>query len=426
MSSVKISVIVPIYKIEKYLSDCIESLLGQSFMDFELILVDDGSPDKCPVICDDFAKRDPRIKVIHKENGGLLSARKAGLEKAKGKYIAFVDGDDWVDKYYLDILYNLAEANSSDLVVTGHFREFDGKIETIKPKRSRTYNQDEIKSLILPKLIYSGTFCEHEISTYVWNKLFKRELLDKILMDVPNDIIMGEDAAISYSYITLCKHIVISKIPLYYYRQRHDSIVKSIENPKTEYYRLGLLMNFLKLKLSSVLQNDNLNRQIKYYLYSQILVRSGGFIHNSKGDILFNPFLNLKPNSNVIIYSSGSFGQHILSTNLKTNFINIVKWIDVDYHKLTIGQNSVQPISAVVNTEFDYLIIATINPSTYKSIKNELEQFGVSSEKIIQIDTDEEQIDKLLLKSGFNTDFIYDEYAEYKAQNKINQENIIK
>jgi glycosyltransferase involved in cell wall biosynthesis len=283
MDAVKISVIVPIYRIENYLPKCIDSVLQQSFLDFELILVDDGSPDNCPKICDDYAKKDSRIKVIHKENGGLLSARKAGLKNAQGKYISFVDGDDWVDKFYLDTLFKLAEANDSDLVITGHFREFDGKIETIKPKTAGIYNEKDLKASIIPNAIYNGKFCEHGISTYVWNKLFKRELLYPILLDVPNDIVMGEDAAITYSYLAISKSLVVSKIPLYYYRQRHDSIVKSIENPKMEYYRLGLLMHFLKVKMSHVLDEQVLNSQLKCYLYSQILVRSGGLILDSTG-----------------------------------------------------------------------------------------------------------------------------------------------
>ena len=96
MKTAKISVLVPIYRIEKYLPQCIDSILDQSFTDFELILVDDGSPDGCPEICDSYAAKDPRVRVVHKENGGLLSARKAGLENARGKYIAFVDGDCWL------------------------------------------------------------------------------------------------------------------------------------------------------------------------------------------------------------------------------------------------------------------------------------------------------------------------------------------
>lgn len=407
MNTPKISVIVPIFRIEKYLPKCIESLLDQSFFDFELILVDDGSPDNCPKICDDYAKADSRIKVIHKKNGGLLSARKEGLRNAIGKYIAFVDGDDWVDIFYLDTLFKLAEANNANLVVTGHFREFDGKIETIKPKMAGVYDKTGLDSQIIPNAIFNGEFCEHGISTYVWNKLFKRELLYNILLNVPNEIIMGEDAAITYSYLAVCKSLVISRIPLYYYRQRHDSIVKSIEDPKTEYYRLGLLMNFLKSKLSHALDDKTLNQQIKYYLYSQILVRSGGLILDSNKDIFYNPFLGVKKNSKVVVYSSGSFGQHILSTNLKADFFQIIKWIDVDFHDLNIGGNSVRPISSITNAEFDHLIIATINPSTYALIKVELALMGIDENKIIKLNTDEKDIDNLLTHLGFDKDFNY-------------------
>lgn len=407
MNTVKISVIVPIYGIEKYLPKCIDSLLQQSFSDFELILVDDGSPDNCPSICDDYAKIDTRIKVIHKKNGGILTARKEGLKNAAGKYIAFVDGDDWVDIFYLDTLFKLAEANDSDLVVTGHFREFDGKIETIKPKTAGIYDEDQLISSIIPNAIYNGNFCEHGISTYVWNKLFKRELLSKILFDVPIEIIMGEDAAITYSYLAISKSLVISRIPLYYYRQRHDSIVKSIENPKMEYYRLGLLMNFLKLKLSHVLDEHTLNKQITYYLYSQILVRSGGLIENSSGNIFFNPFLKVKKNSKVVVYSSGSFGQHILSTNVRANFFQIIKWIDVDFHDLNIGGNSVQPISSITNTEFDFLIIGTVNPYNYESIKVELGLMGIDEGKIARVNTDEKEINTLLADLGFDENFLF-------------------
>lgn len=402
-----VSVIVPIYRIEDYLPKCIDSLLNQSFSNFELILVDDGSPDNCPDICDEYAQKDSRIKVIHKENGGLLSARKAGLENARGKYVANVDGDDWVDKYYLDVLFKLAEANAADLVITGHFREFDGKIETIKPKFTGVFDEKEIQSSILPKAIYNGRFCEHKISTYVWNKLFRRELLQKILFDVPNEIIMGEDAAITYGYLSIAKKIAISRIPLYYYRQRHDSIVKSIENPKIEYYRLGLLMNFLKDKLGRVLDAQNLNQQIRYYLYSQILVRSGGLVTDNSGGIIFNPFLNVKQDAKIVVYSSGSFGQHILSTNTKTGFFQIIKWIDVDFHQLNIGGNFVKPLSSIDNSEFDYLIIATINPSAYDSIKAELGLLGINEAKIAEVNTDEKEINELLLRLGFDKDFKY-------------------
>jgi glycosyltransferase involved in cell wall biosynthesis len=412
MKPTKISVIVPVYGIEKYLPKCIESILNQSFEEFELILVDDGSPDNCPSICDHYANLDSRIVVVHKKNGGLLSARKAGLEVANGAYIANVDGDDWVDKYYLDTLYKLAVTNNADLTVTGHFREFNGKIETIKPSNAGYYNEDQIKSSIIPNAIFNGEFCEHGMTTYVWNKLFKKELLEEVLFDVHNDILMGEDAAITYSYLGLAKSLVISKIPLYYYRQRHDSIVKSIENPKMEYYRLGLLMNHLKNKLSGTIDESLLITQINYYLYSQLLVRSGGLIQIGSKDNLFNPFLNVEKSSKIVVYSSGSFGQHILSTNLKTNYFKIVKWVDVDFHDLKIGDASVEPLSSVNEEDFDYLIIATINPSTYRLIKSELLLMGIHDDHIAKFKTDESVISQLINDLGFDKNFLFQQNIE--------------
>ena len=166
-------------------------------------------------------------------------------------------------------------------------------------------------------------------------------------------------------------------------------------------------MNYLKSSLGVVLDAKNLNEQISYYLYSQILVRSGGLILNDLGQLHFNPFLNVDRNSKVVVYSSGSFGQHILSTNAKINFFEIVKWIDVDYHDMKIGNNIVQPISSINNSEFDKVIIATINATNFKIIKEELGLVGIDENKIAEINTDKEEIDKLLTYIGFDSDFKY-------------------
>jgi hypothetical protein len=137
------------------------------------------------------------------------------------------------------------------------------------------------------------------------------------------------------------------------------------------------------------------------------LVRSGGLIYNEKEDHWFNPFSRTDKGSKIVVYSSGSFGQHILSTNLKTNYFKIIKWIDVDYHDLKIGENTVNPISSIYNNEFDYLVIATINPSTHKSLKEELELMGIDQTKIVKINNDEKTIHKLLNDLGFDDDFIF-------------------
>ena len=126
------SVIVPIYKVEKYLPDCVNSILNQTYKDFELLLVDDGSPDNCPQMCDDFALKDSRIRVIHKKNGGLVSARNIGIKNAKGKYICYVDGDDTVDEKLLESIYKeILIKNNPDIIIFGIVKNFADHDEEI-------------------------------------------------------------------------------------------------------------------------------------------------------------------------------------------------------------------------------------------------------------------------------------------------------
>ena len=127
MKDCLVTVIIPVYKTEKYLGDCIKSVVEQTYKNLEIILVDDGSPDNCPVICDEWAKKDSRIKVIHKQNGGLSDARNAGIDKSTGEYILFLDSDDYYENHnHIELLCNEDDKNNSDLVCFNYKRYYDG------------------------------------------------------------------------------------------------------------------------------------------------------------------------------------------------------------------------------------------------------------------------------------------------------------
>ena len=242
-----ISIIVPVYGVEDYIAQCIDSLISQSYKNIEIILVIDGAIDKSDQICHQFATVDKRIKVITKNNGGLVSARKAGLKHATGKYLGFVDGDDWVGPNFVSELYESIASTSADLVIAGHLREFYGKLEVIAPRNSKGfYNREEVQEKLLPSAIYNGKFFQHGVSTYVWNKLFLRASVDSYINSVHDDIVMGEDAAITYPYLALAKSVVISDSASYFYRQRPNSIVKSVPDIKKEYQQLSYLFQHLK------------------------------------------------------------------------------------------------------------------------------------------------------------------------------------
>ena len=219
------SIIVPIYNVECYIKKCIDSILTQTYNNWELILVDDGSPDNSEAICKSYA--DNRIKYIKKENGGLVSARKAGAEIASGDYVICLDGDDWLHKLALEkIAHEINENNKPDIICFGIIYAFSNKeIETKVRNRSGYYNKNEIISEVFPMLI------QRENATYfapsLCGKAISLKLYKEQQMAVPNDLLIGEDGACTIPCVYLAKSLYIMDDYLYYYRQLPTSMTKA-------------------------------------------------------------------------------------------------------------------------------------------------------------------------------------------------------
>lgn len=218
-----ISIIVPVYKVEKYLNRCIDSILNQTYTNFECILVDDGSPDNCPTICDEYSKIDSRIKVIHKSNGGLSSARNAGLDICQGEYVCFIDSDDWIADNYLKELYNSIKTYNADIAICGMVT-IDENNNIVQP--TELSNNIFSREDILKKLICENSF---EYVT-VCNKLFKIKLFQSNRFFEQRN---NEDLIIIHSLYMKTSLVITSNLQLYYYFQRKNSImhkVKTINN----------------------------------------------------------------------------------------------------------------------------------------------------------------------------------------------------
>lgn len=170
MSQPEISVIVPIYKVEPYLCRCVDSILGQTFSDLEVLLVDDGSPDGCGAICDEYAKKDARVRVIHKPNGGLSSARNAGIEAAKGAWIAFIDGDDWIDPDMMNILHTAALRHGAQVAECSYRRIYKDRIEEETPCTGACIEGTNVDAL-------EGMYDWKNFKPVAWNKLYRREVI---------------------------------------------------------------------------------------------------------------------------------------------------------------------------------------------------------------------------------------------------------
>lgn len=210
-----ISVIVPIYNVEKYLSRCVDSIINQTYKNLEIILVDDGSPDNCPKMCDDYAEKDSRIKVVHKKNGGLSDARNAGMTVASGEYISYIDSDDYVAVDFFEILLNTIQKENSDIAECGVVKfyednRFDDFADDLSVKTYET--QDALSALI----------AENPFHQHVWNKLYKTELVKDIPYAVGK---LNEDEFWTYQVFGKAQKISkVNKI-MYFYFQRNSSIM---------------------------------------------------------------------------------------------------------------------------------------------------------------------------------------------------------
>lgn len=218
------SVIVPIYNIEKYIKRCIDSVLMQTFTDFELILVDDGSPDNCPKICDEYAEADSRIKVIHKKNGGLVSARQAGIKLAEGDYIFNLDGDDAIYPDALESAYKIICDTKADIVSFSYNCCKNGNIcEVVNDLVDEgLYNKAQIEEHIFPKLL-SDKNMEH-VFYFLWGKAIKRELVLPHQLNVNPAISLGEDLSCAVPCYLEAESVYMSRKSVYLYTIRNDSI----------------------------------------------------------------------------------------------------------------------------------------------------------------------------------------------------------
>ena len=227
------SIITPVYKSETYLPECVDSLLNQDYEDFEIILIDDGSPDNSGVICDEFAKKDPRVKVIHKENGGSVSARRAGLNAAKGDYIVHVDSDDYIDR---DLLKNAADAikeHSADAFLFGYVK-FSEKEHSLHCHGipAAIYEGNSLK-FFRDNLILGSNSCVSVFGT-LSTMIIKRELFIPFSKAVPENIYRGEDQAAVFPALLKCEKIVVSDQCAYHYRTTPGSVMKTFHRDEVD------------------------------------------------------------------------------------------------------------------------------------------------------------------------------------------------
>lgn len=283
-NSIKVSVVVPVYKVEKYLERCVESLVHQTLDEMEIILVDDGSPDQCPQICDSFAEKYDQIRVVHKKNGGLSSARNAGIEIAKGKYIGFVDSDDDVELDMYEKMYKIAELEKVEMVMSDYTRISSDASRSLKTLDidGGKYDRNKIKNVFYPELIM-GENIDYGPLLSVWHCIYKRELLNQMGLRFDEEVRWSEDnifsAILGYN---LNSFYYLKNEGLYHYYQNPGTITTSYKQGAWDVY---LTMNEHLREYFAKAEDYDFTRQLKLHIlyYACVCINQAATLEKTKG-----------------------------------------------------------------------------------------------------------------------------------------------
>ena len=394
------SIIVPVYNISAYVRKCIESIVNQTYQNLDIILVDDGSTDDSGVICDEYAEKDSRIRVIHKTNGGLVSARKAGINIAKGEYSLYVDGDDWIENDYIELvsthIYNQPDA----IISMGHTREYPGN-HSIKYSdgldiEHRLYSGSELNEIIIENYISIDKFYSSAIPFTICSYVCKTEILNLCQNEINDSITIAEDMACAFKIILNCKSVYLLDSYKYHYVQHKNSMVKKdddkyLEKRKCLFRNLEDSVN----NYSGTYSKDRLRKKILFTVFDSFLIKSFYILQKPSIDYIF-PYPEIKKNSRIFVYGIGTYGQEIIkSLNNSDKGIEIAglsdgRWEDYKNSGIFINNPKYEVISPerIKDIKFDYLIIAVTKYNMRISIKKNLLEKGIAQSKIADINTD--------------------------------------
>lgn len=365
-----ISVIVPVYNTECYLPMCLDSILGQTHREIEVILVDDGSGDKSLNICMESAKRDSRVIVIKSKHQGSVSARKLGAERATGEYCMFVDSDDWIKKNLIESLLQFVVDKSTDIVnynmssVEGnHVTDWKYSISEGVYERQQLVN-------IYKKMMFDFEKARPGIIQSLCTKLIKRNILMLSMEGIDDRFAMGDDAAVVYKAMLIADKVVVIHKSFYFYRIHPFSMCHTKEeNP---FFKIECFQKYMQSIFSKYDMQYKLNEQLKMYLMSFIKKAVADTYGIGIVDLYRLPFRCSDIGKRVVLYGAGRVGKAYYRQLAQMQFIRIAAWIDKGKVGQSIFDYEIQAIEDLRDREFDKIIIGVKDTDTAEEIRKEL------------------------------------------------------
>lgn len=382
MSRPLVSVIVPIYNAEKYLVECVESILAQTYEDIEVILVDDGSEDESSSICDAFADKDNRVVVHHKMNGGLVRARKTGIALAHGEYVCFVDADDWIKPEM--VAYFVSNIGSADLITSG-CEEVKGNGQSkiiFDNLQEGIYKTVEEKEYLYANMLTYEDTLQNGLMPFVWNKMYRTHILREVIVCVDDRIKKWEDRALLYPYVLQCNSIVVTKQSFYFYRYSDNSMIHSANTDAL--HNLNYLYTSLEKEFMKYEQRTVLMRQLQRFIIGKLYQMDVhmGFPKEMRLIKYMFPFANLLYDKRFVLYGAGDVGVNYYRQIKNRNEGKLLLWVDKNYESFIDSRFEVRPVEQILDVDFDCILIAVKRKEVAESIKKELLEKGIPEEKI--------------------------------------------
>lgn len=380
-----VSVIVPIYNTQGYLKRCIESILNQSYINMEIILVNDGSTDCSLSVCEEYAAKDSRIHIISQSNQGALVARRNGVKFCCGEYVMFVDSDDWIEPELLEIMVRVICECECPIVCTNVYIDMEDRTEE---KRngipSGIYNTGEIAK----DLFYYKDTDDYGILPYNVAKLFSRDIIAEGINSVDGSIRQAEDRATLINIIFKDINICLTDDIFYHYCSREGSACRSV-NP--DYLvELTAFYKYVRNIFEQHKERDYLLRQLgKYILQEARDAVNANLGLTTIGNPIYKEPYRLDPSAffsqkkKVILYGAGKVGADYQKQLVDCSNIELCGWVDKDYEKYQEKELDVQPVEYIRETEYDIILVAVWRQTVFNDIKKELADMGISEDTII-------------------------------------------
>lgn len=372
---VLLSIIVTIYNIEKYVEKCIESIINQTYKNLEIILVDDGSTDSSGKLCDKYAACDERIIVVHKENGGLVSARKAGAAVASGDYIINVDGDDWIERNRFEgLVYNGLKEMPDMVYMDGCYREYKDKsvFSSSLEDIFGTYLTKQIWDEHEKFLIRNDYFINRVTEFSQWSWCVRKEIYVHNEKLLSNRIVMLEDAIVIVACLLESQKVTYINEPSYHYLQQREGSINSRKNNYSEdsakifYQEMSKIVARNKEVIDSTKENV-----IAKFIYNSAMLTNYKKLYDHYNDYLF-PYLSVENNSKVVVYGAGNLGVEIVNAIDTDDRFQLVAWVDKEKKENARSNHKIDSPEILNEIDFLYIVIAVINAETAKKIKEEL------------------------------------------------------